>query len=68
MARHQDKIDAYMDAGTPLLWIVDPRRQMATVYRPGQPPLTLRDLDDVLDGADVLPGFSVTLRDIFEKP
>jgi Uma2 family endonuclease len=62
----QDKIDAYMDAGTPLLWIVDPRRQMATVYRPGQPQLTLRDLNDTLDGADVLPGFSVTLREIFE--
>ena len=64
----QDKIDAYMDAGTPLLWIVDPRRQTATVYRPGQPPLTLRDLDDVLDGADVLPGFGVTLREVFEVP
>jgi Uma2 family endonuclease len=63
----QDKIDAYMDAGTPLLWIVDPRRQTAMVYRPGQPPLTLRDLDDVLDGADVLPGFGVTLREVFEK-
>jgi Uma2 family endonuclease len=64
----QDKINTYMDAGTPLLWIVDPRRQTAMVYRPGQPPLTLRDLDDVLDGADVLPGFSVTLREVFEKP
>jgi Uma2 family endonuclease len=64
----QDKIDAYMDAGTPLLWIVDPRRQMATVYRPGQPPLTLRKLDDILDGGDVLPGFGVTLREVFERP
>jgi Uma2 family endonuclease len=64
----QDKIDAYMDAGTPLLWIVDPRRHMATVYRPGQSPVTLRDLDDVLDGADVLPGFGVTLREVFDRP
>src|ERR1700730_7783626 len=63
----QDKIDAYMDAGTGILWIVDPQKQTVIVYRPGQPPVTLRNLDDVLDGADVLPGFTTTLRDVFEE-
>jgi Uma2 family endonuclease len=56
-----------MDAGTGMLWIVDPQKQSIIVYRPGQQPLSLRNLDDVLDGTDVLPGFAATLREVFEQ-
>jgi Uma2 family endonuclease len=57
-----------MEAGTRLLWIVDPRGRLATVLSAGPAITTLRDLDDVLDGADVLPGFGVTPREVFERP
>ena len=64
----QDKIDAYLEAGVPLLWIVDARSQSVSVYAPGQPTRTLRHQDDVLDGGAVWPDFRLRLRDIFERP
>jgi Uma2 family endonuclease len=62
----QTKVDAYLLHGVRLLWVVDPARQQATVYRPGRPPRVL-DRDGALDGEDVLPGFTLPLRDLFER-
>jgi Uma2 family endonuclease len=63
-ARHVlDKVGEYIDAGVRLVWVIDPRKRKAIVYRS----LTdARELgpDDALDGEDVLPGFSCPLRDI----
>lgn len=58
-----EKVKEYLEAGTRLVWVVDPGSRTATVYR---------SLDDVrilteeesLDGADVVPGFRVTVREI----
>jgi Uma2 family endonuclease len=58
------KVRDYMDAGTPLLWVFDPISRLTAVFRPGQP-VRFIDEDGVLDGEDVLPGFSLSLRDIF---
>jgi Uma2 family endonuclease len=64
----EDKIQAYVQAGVRLLWVLDPRTQSATIYAPGRPPRTLRAPDDVLDGGEVLPGFQVALRELFSDP
>ena len=58
------KVRDYLEAGTPLLWVLDPRSQTAAVFRPGQP-VRFLDIDDALDGEDVLPGFVLPLRDVF---
>lgn len=58
------KIATYVAAGT-IVWLVDPEVNEVEVYHPGQTPQTLR-MDDILDGGDVLPGFSVAIKDIFE--
>jgi len=63
-------IDAKMrllrDAGVPLVWWVLPKEQSVEVYRDGQLVATLHD-GDVLDGGDVLPGFSLTVGDLFRR-
>ena len=58
-----DKVGEYLEAGVRLVWVIDPRKGKAVVYR------SLSDVselgpDDVFDGADVLPGFSCRLPEI----
>jgi Uma2 family endonuclease len=54
------KVGEYLAVGVRLLWVVDPEKGTAVVYRPGAPPRTVRE-DGALDGADVIPGFSCSL-------
>lgn len=58
-----DKVGEYLEAGVRLVWVIDPRKACAVVYRSLS---EVRDLgpDDALDGQDVLPGFRCVLRDI----
>ena len=58
------KVRDYLDAGTPLVWVLDPKSKVTAVFRSGQP-VRFLDEDGVLDGEDVLPGFSLPLRDVF---
>jgi Uma2 family endonuclease len=58
------KVDEYILAGTPLVWIVEPRRRAVTIYRPDGSIRVLRE-DDELDGGEVLPGFRLKVADIF---
>ena len=64
MADVNAKVDEYLLAGTPLVWVVEPRRRAVTVYRPDSNILVLR-ASDGLDGGNVLPGFELPLADIF---
>ena len=50
--------------GTRLVIVVNPRRRTATMHRPGEPERVLAG-DDVLDGADVVPGWTVPLKELF---
>lgn len=59
-----EKIDAYLLDGVRLIWVVDPQRRKATVYAPDmEQPLHL-NVNGVLDGGDVLPGFRAALVDV----
>lgn len=58
------KVVNYLSVGT-VVWIVDPDRKLVEVYTPGQSVKKI-GVDGVLDGGDVLPGFTVTVKDIFE--
>jgi len=57
------KIGNYLAAGT-LVWVVDPDTKTVEVYTPGKRARRL-DVDDTLDGGDVLPGFELAVKDIF---
>src|SRR5262245_60302272 len=51
-------------AGSKLFWEVDPRKRVMRVYTSPDEPMTLTE-KDTLDGAPVLPGFQLKLRDLF---
>ncbi len=58
------KIANYLLAGT-AVWIIDPDEKEVEIYAPGQTAQTL-GLDGTLDGGDVLPGFRLAVKDIFD--
>jgi Uma2 family endonuclease len=58
-----EKVQDYLANGTRLVWVIDPIGRSAAVFRPDARPLLIQE-DGILDGVDVLPGFSVTLRDV----
>lgn len=58
------KVRRYLDAGTPLVWVVLPRRKQVMVHRRTGDPVTL-GVEDELDGADVAPGFRLKVASIF---
>jgi Uma2 family endonuclease len=60
-----EKTREYLSAGARLVWNVDPRSETVTVHAPDAEPVHLA-VDDRLDGGDVLPGFSVPVRSLFE--
>lgn len=55
------KVGDWLDSGTRLVWVVDPARREARVYRPNGS-LTLLNVPGVLIGEDVLPGFACPLE------
>lgn len=63
--RLRQKVLHYRDAGV-VLWVVYPETKEIEVYTPNQPTQRLT-VEDVLDGGEVLPGFSVPVRDIFRR-
>lgn len=60
----QDKVMDYLRLGTRLVWIVRPRQRTITVYRPDGTVQLLQETD-ILDGAEVLPGFRLPMREVF---
>ncbi len=66
MAQLAAKAAEYLEAGALLVWVVDPTRRKVRVHRPGQAARTLSRAD-TLDGADVLPGFTLPLSRLFAE-
>ncbi len=60
------KAQEYLEAGTLLVWVVDPPTRTARVHQPGRPVVTLSD-DDTLYGGEVLPGFTLPLPRLFAE-
>jgi Uma2 family endonuclease len=58
-----DKIAAYLAAGI-TVWALYPETKTAQVHRPNQAMLTL-DEDGSLSAEDILPGFQLSLKDVF---
>ena len=57
------KVGDWLDAGCRLVWVVDPVRRTARVYRADGSEAYLAE-GDALDGEDVLPGFSRRLAEL----
>jgi Uma2 family endonuclease len=58
------KCEWYVAHGVPLALLVDPDPHTVRLFRPGEPPATLRRAD-VIDFAPVLPGLHLVVQDLF---
>jgi Uma2 family endonuclease len=59
-----DKIEEYLAAGIPLIWIVNPQTRIVDVYRQDGTVSRLHERDE-LSGEDVLTGFHCPVKAIF---
>ena len=58
------KVRRWLAAGVRLVWELNTRTRILTVYQTGAEPQTL-GINDTLTGGDLLPGFSFALRRLF---
>jgi Uma2 family endonuclease len=58
-----NKVTAYLAAGT-IVWVVLPDEKEIRVYAPGAS-VRKFDIDSTLDGGDLLPGFTLHVKDLF---
>lgn len=60
----QQKTRDWLQAGVRLLWYIDPETGITAVHQGERTAYV--DTDDTLSGGEVLPGFTLRLRDIFD--
>ena len=59
------KVLAYLEAGTHLVWVLEPVSKTVTVYR-SETDIETLTRDDTLTGEDVVPGFTCPVAHLFE--
>jgi len=59
------KAARYLAGETALIWVVWPKRRQVDVWRPGAVEPTTIGSGDMLDGEDVVPGFTYRVADLF---
>ena len=60
----EEKVAEWLVHGARLVFVVNPRRRTVAVHRPDGPRRVLT-IDDTLDGEDVVPGWTLHLRELF---
>jgi Uma2 family endonuclease len=63
--RLEKKLARYANDGT-MVWVVYPETREVEVHAPGQA-VQILGIDGTLNGGDILPGFTLTLKDIFPE-
>ncbi|MCS7030299.1 MAG: Uma2 family endonuclease [Gloeomargarita sp. SKYG116] len=66
VAELEDKITEYFENGARLVWVISPTQHYILVYRCAHEPDRLLKSADVLDGENVIPGFSLPLTELFQ--
>ena len=60
-----DKAKMWVASGVKLVWVVWPRWHTVEIFRPGENVVELSG-DAILEGQDILPGFSTPITGIFD--
>lgn len=60
------KCQDYFEAGSRLVWLVDPRTRTVQVFTASEQSLVLHE-DQNVDGGPVLPGFTLSIRESFDR-
>jgi Uma2 family endonuclease len=59
------KIGQYLKSGTHTIWVLDPESETVSVYQ-REGPFRLLGPEEMIDAPDLLPGFSTSVRSLFE--
>jgi Uma2 family endonuclease len=65
-AEVDEKVAEWLEHGTQVVFVVNPRRKVVAVHRPRQPVVIL-GIEDTLSAEDVVPGWSLAARDLFDE-
>ena len=57
------KAQQWLKLGALVVWVVDPQKQVVTIYRSASGPKILTNVDE-LTGEDVVPGFRILVSEI----
>ncbi|MGH8569674.1 MAG: Uma2 family endonuclease, partial [Gammaproteobacteria bacterium] len=60
----EERIADFLEAGTRMVWVVDPSRRRVLVHRRSRPPRMV-GAGGALDGEDVVPGFRLSMVELF---
>jgi Uma2 family endonuclease len=60
-----EKVAEYLDAGTPMVWVIEPVLKTVTVYR-SRNDIRVVTFDQTLTGEDVIEGFQCSVAELFE--
>lgn len=61
----QERVLDYLDAGTAVVWVVEPAHRRITEYR-SRSDIRILGPDDQLEGGAVLPDFAIPVSEVFE--
>ena len=61
----QEKALEYLDAGTQMVWVIEPIAKTITVYR-SPSDIKMLTINDTLTGEDVVEGFQCAVAEVFE--
>ena len=62
-----DKLVEYFESGAQLVWVIHPKEHYVLVYRSSAQPDRLLKSTDMLDGEDIIPGFTLPVANLFQK-
>ncbi|MHB1426150.1 MAG: Uma2 family endonuclease [Gemmataceae bacterium] len=62
-----EKVRAFLDAGVPLVWVVNPEQRTVAIHRASGTGTILRENDEI-NGEDVIPGFHCRIGDFTLPP
>jgi Uma2 family endonuclease len=67
VAEIHTKIVEYFENGTKLIWVINPSEEYVLVYKNKPQPVRLLSSIDLLDGEEILPGFSFLVANLFPE-
>jgi len=64
----RNKIRKYQEFGVRIIWAINPRQQTVEIYHlDRETPVVILSVNDELDGENVIPGFRMPVKALFEK-
>lgn len=62
-----ERVKAYLDIGVKAVWVIDPVTKHLHQFHPPEPGRMFKETQ-TLQGAPVLPGFTMSIADLFQQP